>query len=84
MIGFVGSLIFFQDFFFLLGELFGQIESVDDAGVLQEAGDADSRAQTRSQVQVGYLTICHTSTSITLPHAKDVMIIVLLLQMVGR
>ena len=50
MIGFVGSLIFFQDFFFFLGELFGQVESVDDAGVLQEAGDAESRAHTRSQV----------------------------------
>ena len=32
------------------GLLFGQMESINVAGVLQEAGDADSRACTRSQV----------------------------------
>ena len=40
----------FQDFLFLLQWVFGRIESVDVAGVLQEVGDADSRACTRSQV----------------------------------
>ena len=49
MIRFVRSLIFFGDFLFLL-RLFGQMESLDVAGVLQEAGDADSKAHTRSQV----------------------------------
>ena len=38
---------FFHNFLFLLGCLFGQMESMDVAGVLQEAGDADSRARTR-------------------------------------
>ena len=42
-------------------------ESMDVAGVLQEAGDADSRAHTRSQVLVEYDIIPYTSTSITLP-----------------
>ena len=41
---------------------------MDVAGVLQEAGDADSRAHTRSQVSVEYNIIPYTSTSITLPH----------------
>ena len=67
-IRFVGSLIFFPDFLFLLRWLFGRIESMDVAGVLQEAGDADSRARTRSQVWVEYNIIPYTSTSITLPH----------------
>ena len=48
----VGSLVFFHDFLFLLTWLFGRMESMDAAGVLQEAGDADSRACTRSQVWV--------------------------------
>ena len=40
--------MFFLFFFFflLLGQLFGWMESMDVAGVLQEAGDADSRAGT--------------------------------------
>ena len=41
MIRFVGSLIFFQDFLLLLTRLVGRMESMDVAGVLQEAGDAD-------------------------------------------
>ena len=40
---FLGSLVF-------SGELFGQMESINVGGVLQEAGDADSRTRTRSQV----------------------------------
>ena len=67
-IQFVQSLICFQDFLFLLGWLFGQMESMDVACALQEAGDADSRAHTRSQVWVEYNIIPYTSTSITLPH----------------
>ena len=38
------------------------------AGVLQEAGDADSRARTRSQVSVEYFIIPYTSTFIRLSH----------------
>ena len=60
-----GSLIFFKDFPFLLGWLFGQMESMDVAGVLQEAGGADSH--TRSQVWVEYNILPHTSTSIIFP-----------------
>ena len=41
---------------------------MDVAGVLQEAGDPDSKAHTRSQVCVEYNIISYTSTSITLPH----------------
>ena len=44
------------------------MESTDVAAVLQEAGDADSRARTRSQVWVEYNIIPYTSTSITLLH----------------
>ena len=38
------------------------------AGVLQETGDADSRARTRSQVKVDYFIIPYTSTFIRLSH----------------
>ena len=38
------------------------------AGILQEAEDADSRAHTRSQVQVEYFIIPYTSTFIRLSH----------------
>ena len=41
---------------------------MDVAGVLQEAGYADSRVLTRSQVLVEYSIIPYTSTSIALPH----------------
>ena len=37
-------------FFVFSGYLFGQTESINVAGVLQEAGHADSMAGTRSQV----------------------------------
>ena len=37
-------------FFIFSGYLIGRMESINVAGVLQEAGDADSRAGTRSQV----------------------------------
>ena len=50
------------------GLLFGRMESVNVAGVLQEAGDTDSRARTRSQVQVEYFIIPYTSTFIRLSH----------------
>ena len=36
--------------FLFLSRLFGQIESRDVAGVMQEGGNADSSAHTRSQV----------------------------------
>ena len=42
------------------------MESMDVAGVLQEAGDADSRACTRSQILVEYFINPYTSTSIRL------------------
>ena len=44
------------------------MESLNVAGVFQEAGDADSRAHTRSQVSVEYIIIPYTSTFIRLPH----------------
>ena len=37
-------------FFVFSGYLFGRMESINVAGVLQEAWDADSRAHTRSQL----------------------------------
>ena len=37
---------------------------MDVAGVLQQAGDVDSRAHTISQVQVEHFLNCHTSRSI--------------------
>ena len=57
---------------------------MDVAGVLQEAGDADSRTHTGSQVPVEYTIIPYTSMTIRLPHiCQDIMIIVLLLHMMG-
>ena len=50
MIWFVGRWISFLDSLFLPGCFFWPLESMNVAGVLQEAGDADSRACTRSQV----------------------------------
>ena len=41
---------------------------INVAGVLQEAGDADSRARIRSQVKVEYFIIPYTSTLIRLSH----------------
>ena len=38
------------------------------ARVLQESGDADSRARTRSQVEVEYFIIVNTCTFIRLSH----------------
>ena len=38
------------------------------AGLLQEAGDVDSRVHTRSQVQVEYIIIPYTSIFIRLTH----------------
>ena len=49
-IQFVGSSIFFSGFFVSSWMIFGWIDLMDVAGVLQEAGDADSSACTRSQV----------------------------------
>ena len=44
------------------------MESINVAGVLQETGDADLRARTRSQAQVEYFIIPYTSTFIRLSH----------------
>ena len=44
------------------------MESTDVAGVLQEAGDADARACTRSQVWIEYNITPYISASITLPN----------------
>ena len=55
-------------FFAFSGYLFGRMESINVAGVLQEAWDADSRAHTRSQVYVEYFIIPYTSTFIRLSH----------------
>ena len=42
--------------------------SINVAGVLHDVEDADSRARTRSQVQVEYFIIPYTSTFIRLSH----------------
>ena len=44
------------------------MESINVAGVWQEAGDADSRVHTRSQVYAQYLIIHYTSTFTRLSH----------------
>ena len=44
------------------------MESINMAGVLQEAGDADPRAHTRSQVLVEYFIIPYTSAFIKFSH----------------
>ena len=44
------------------------MESINVAAVVQEAGDADSRTHTRSQVQVDYFIIPYSSTFIRLSH----------------
>ena len=82
MMRFVGSLIFYQDFLFVFCSLFWQMQSIDVGGVLQEVGDADWRAHTRTKCNLNILSY------LTLPDpldylicAKDIMIIVLLLQM---
>ena len=72
MIHFVRSLIFFQDFVFLLGRQFQWFKPMDLAGVLQEVEDGDARAGMRSQLQVGYFIIPDISTSIILPHLCQV------------
>ena len=55
-------------FFAFFWLMFGRMESINAAGVLQEAGGADSRAPTRSQVYVEYVIISYTSTFIRLSH----------------
>ena len=49
-IPFAASCMSFLDSLFFPGELFRQIESMNVGGVSLEAGDADSRVCTRSQV----------------------------------
>ena len=44
------------------------MESINVAAVVREAGDADSRTHTRSQVQVDYFIIPYSSTFIRLSH----------------
>ena len=44
------------------------MELINVGGVLQEAGDADSRAGTMSQVQVEYFIFPQTSTFIRSSH----------------
>ena len=55
------------------------MESMDVGIVLEEAGDANWRANTISQLYVEYFINCHTSRCIRL-----MIIIVLLLQTMGR
>ena len=55
-------------FFVFSGYLIGRMESINVAGVLQEAGDADSRARTRSQLSVEYFIFHCTFTFIRLSH----------------
>ena len=44
------------------------MESINVADVLQEAGDADAKAYSISQVEVEYFVILSTSTFIRLSH----------------
>ena len=67
---------------FFLVDCFRHIESISVAGVLQEAGYADSRACTRSQVEVDYSNIPYTSHLLDcVLCSRNVRSIVLLLQM---
>ena len=50
MIRFVGSWVSFLDSLLFPDWLFCRMESINVAGVLEEAGDADSSASTKSQV----------------------------------
>ena len=68
MIRFAEGSISFLDSLFFPGSLFGRMESINVADILQEAGDANSRARIRSQVRIEYNIIPYTSTPITLPH----------------
>ena len=82
---FVGSWISFLDCLFFHGWLFGQMESINMACVLQNARDANSKACTRSQVQVDYFTIPYTSTFIRLSYLYHKAISIrLLLQLMGN
>ena len=65
---FVGSRISFLGSLCFSGYLFGRMELINVGGVLQEAGDADSRAGTISQVLVEYFIFPQTSTFIRLSH----------------
>ena len=58
--------ISFLDCLFFPG--FGQIELLNVAWVLQEAGDVGSKDCTRSQVKVDYFLIPYTSIFIRLSH----------------
>ena len=55
-------------FFAFPGKFFGWMELINMAGVLHEAGDADSRACIISQVQVENFIIPYTSIFIRLSH----------------
>ena len=58
----------FSRFLFLLGWLFGRMESMDVAGVLQEARDADWRDATDPKCKL------NISSFLTLPHSSDCLI----------
>ena len=86
MIQFVRSWISSLWFLFFSGYLSGRIESINVAGVLQEAGDTDSRAHTPDPK-----CKLNISSFLTLPHWLDCLICtrnsvssVLLLWMMGR
>ena len=64
----IWSCISFPNSLFFPGKFFGQIESLDVAGVLQKAGDTSSNACTRSHVKVDYFIIPYNSILIRLSH----------------
>ena len=73
----------FLDCFCLLGWLYGQMESVNVAGVLQDEGNADSRDCTRSE-EIEYFIILYFSTFFRFSYlCHYTKFIVLLLQMMG-
>ena len=59
-IRFLESWISLLDSLFFPGSLFRHMEPIYMVGIFQEAGDADSRARTRSQVEVDCFIIPYT------------------------
>ena len=68
MIQFTGSWILFLDSLLFPVWLFGAIELINVASVLQEAVDTDSRDHTKSQLLLEYFIIHYTSKFLRLSH----------------
>ena len=62
------ELVSFLNSLCLRGSLFGQMESINVAGVLHKAGNADLRICTRTQKEVEYIFIPYTCTYVRLSY----------------